>query len=53
LIQPGAVPGQAAVVAAHAAIGAIFPAKIGYLDYAAQENAAPKFFGAGMGGAFV
>src|SRR5207249_7017118 len=53
LIEPGAVAGQIAVVAPHAAIGAVFPAEIGDLDHAAQEDLAPEFFGGGAGGALV
>ena len=53
LIVVSAEPGEVLVFAAHAAVSAIFPAKIGYLNDAAQKNAAPKFFGSGMGGAFV
>ena len=53
LIEPGAVPGEGAVVAPHPAIGAIFPAEIGDLDHAAQENPASEFFSGGAGGAAV
>ena len=53
LIEPGAVPGQIAVVPPHAAIGAILTAKIRDLNHAAQENPMSEFFSSDAGGAFM
>ena len=53
LIEPGAVPGQIAVITPHAAIGAIFAAEIRNLNNTAQKNLAPEFFSGGAGGALM
>jgi len=53
LIEPGAVSGQTAVVAPHAAVGTIFAAKIGDLDYRADKHLAPERFDGDARSAFV
>ena len=53
LIEPGAVSGQTAVVTPHAAVGAIFAAKIGDLDYRSNKHLAPERFDGDARSAFV
>ena len=53
LIMAGAEAGEVAIIAAHAAVGAIFAAEIGYLDDGADENAASELFDGNAGRAFV
>ena len=53
LIETRPVPGQIAVVAAHATVGAVFAAVIGDLDDTAQEDLAAEFFRGGMRGTIV
>ena len=52
-IEQGAMPGQFPVGAAHAAIGAVFAAIIGYLDDTTEEDLSAKMSSRCFDGAFV
>ena len=53
LVVTGAEAGELFVIAAHAAIGAVFAAEIGNFDDGANENASAKLFDGGAGRALM
>ena len=53
LFVPGAIAGEIAILAAHPAVGAVFPAEIGDLHHGAHEDLLAEFLARRGGGAFM